>query len=1569
MKSVPKPPPVPWRLAYILAGLTVFIALFGWLLYYYDQQEDRTERQQELQTIADLKTNQIVQWRNERLADAKFFHSNLYFAGHVRLLLNERRNAAYQNIIRHWLAPLKMNHDYRMIALMDHQEKEVFRIGDSSEVFGPRSVPSIGEAKSGRRIQFSDIYFADVTHTICMDVVVPISQSGELIALLVFRIDPYVRLYPILRTWPVNSRTAETLIVRHENNEVVFLNDFRHRVQTPLTYRLPDTLSQVPAVQAVRGFEGITEGPDYRGEHVLADVRPIPHSPWFLITKMDRSEVFAGAAERARWTFTTMIALILAGVSGVGLWWRHQRARWYRSQWEAEAERKALLQHFAYLVRYANDIILLTTEGGTITEFNDRTLEAYGYSREEMLQLNFHDLRATETAESFYGLLNRVARNRGLVFETVHRRKNGSSFPVELSARLIELEGVKYLQFIIRDITERKTAQHRIEQLNRAYALLSEVNQMIVRTSERGVLFNEACRIAVEIGGFRLAWVALVDPGTDRVNVAASCGPAAGCLESLTITRSAGPQEQGPTGTALRTGRPDVCNDLAADPRVEPWREAAERFGLRASGAFPLTMFGELVGTVNLYSDTAGLFDEKETRLFTEMASDLSFALEHIQREHQRLEAESALRDSEAKYRMIVEYASDGIFLADNKGNYLDANPATRALLSYSANEIRTLNVRDVVKTNGGQPLPLDELRAGKVVVQQRELVTRDRSTVPVQISAKMLPNGNLLAIVRDFTDILRAEQDLRKALARAEELQSIIDRSPAVAFRWKAAEGWPIEFVSANVAQFGYAADELIARSERYDALIHPDDVFRVRQVAVEHARSGMSEFSQQYRLLTPEGDVRWVEGRTWIRTDSRGRIQHYEGIVYDISVRKEAEQAYVESETRYQKLVELSTDGIFTTDDGGRFTFVNSRLCRMLGYDAGELMHMNIGDTYLPEERENAGRHRAEASTEPMYYERTMVRKDGTSFPVEVSLQRVGSDRFLAFVRDIADRRGAEEAIRQSEERYRHLFMEMLEGCVLFDLVVNEEGAPADLRCVQVNPAFERLTGFQADTLVGRSALDVIPDLQTETIRKLADVAVSGRPALFEYDSPRLNRHFDVATFCPGSGKLALILSDVTERITHERELKRSELTFRLLFENNPHSMWVYDRETLKFLAVNETAVLKYGYSKEEFLAMTIAEIRPEEELSKFHAMLAGDRHRPPYQHTEGWHHRLKNGAVIDVEILSHTIDFEGRQAVLVIADDVTERKRAQRELRESEERFRLALENSAIFMYHQDLDLRYTWAAKATPPLQVGDVIGKTDAELLPKQEAAELTRLKRSVIETGRGVRSQIRLTIEGVPHDVDFSVEPLRDAEERITGIVVVASDITDLLKARAALSESETRFKQLTDLLPQAVFEVDHSGHFTFVNRFAFQMIGYDEDDLPALTLFHLIVPEEHDLARENMRKIAAGSMKPGNRYTAVRKDGVRYPVMVYSSPVMVNGQYRGFRGIVIDLSDIEKTQHELSEKVEELRRFNQLMIGREMRMIHLKEEVNVLLKELGRPGKYRPIDEQPIESWAERNR
>src|SRR6266496_4864864 len=152
-----------------------------------------------------------------------------------------------------------------------------------------------------------------------------------------------------------------------------------------------------------------------------------------------------------------------------------------------------------------------------------------------------------------------------------------------------------------------------------------------------------------------------------------------------------------------------------------------------------------------------------------------------------------------------------------------------------------------------------------------------------------------------------------------------------------------------------------------------------------------------------------------------------------------------------------------------------------------------------------------------------------------------------------------------------------------------------------------------------------------------------------------------------------------DITERKRAEEQLRKSEERYRYLFENNPHPMWIYDRQTLAFLDVNEAAIVKYGYSRQEFLNMTIIDIRPPEEVERLMINLA--RPRQPLDRSNGWRHRLKDGTIIHVEITSHTLEVEGHRSALVIAQDVTERKQAEEALRKSEMRFRALVEHSSI------------------------------------------------------------------------------------------------------------------------------------------------------------------------------------------------------------------------------------------------------------------------------------------------
>ena len=217
---------------------------------------------------------------------------------------------------------------------------------------------------------------------------------------------------------------------------------------------------------ATRGQEGLVEGLDYRGIGVFSAIRQVPDSPWYMIAKVDRKEILAPFAANVRNIVVTTSCLIL--IMGIALlWWGKRReAAFYHGQYEAERQRQALVKHFDYLTRYANDSIILADANLKIVEANDRTVTTYGYSRDELLHMSMRELRAPQDQPHLEEVLGRLEEEKGLVYQAEHRRQDGTTFPVEISARLIEVGDQKSYQAIIRDITERRRAETEISTLN-----------------------------------------------------------------------------------------------------------------------------------------------------------------------------------------------------------------------------------------------------------------------------------------------------------------------------------------------------------------------------------------------------------------------------------------------------------------------------------------------------------------------------------------------------------------------------------------------------------------------------------------------------------------------------------------------------------------------------------------------------------------------------------------------------------------------------------------------------------------------------------------------------------------------------------------------------------------------------------------------------------------------------------------------------------------------------------------------------------------------------------------------
>ncbi|MCL6639570.1 MAG: PAS domain S-box protein [Firmicutes bacterium] len=472
LAGLPKAPRV---LIAIFTILAVGIGFAGYHLYKIQRDAFIENKKNELLAIADLKASQIANWRKERLGDAAVIFENTSIAARAGQYLQDQAAAGPRDVLLAWMSSLHKNYSYESILLLDRRGEIRLSIPEKGEVAGPTAKMLAEEALRLKRPVLSDFYRSEYFGLTRISLVVPIilshNDAAEPAGVFLLRIDPYNILFPLIQWWPTPDQTAGNELVSRKGDELVHFNDPLRQLDEAVYLRLTDG----PGGEAgPSGREKAVFVPDNRGRPVLAAARPVPGSTWFLIAKADAEEIFAPLTERA-WTtaIITGMLILLAGAGTVSIW-RRQEDRFFRKQREAEQERRALARHYEYLTRYANDMIILFDENRNIVEANERAAQSYGYTRGEMLQLKAEFLRSPEARPDPDQEPKALEQADGLVYETFHRRKDGSPFPVEVSLRTIEIEGKKFYQSIIRDITERKRLEEALRRSEEYYRSLIE---------------------------------------------------------------------------------------------------------------------------------------------------------------------------------------------------------------------------------------------------------------------------------------------------------------------------------------------------------------------------------------------------------------------------------------------------------------------------------------------------------------------------------------------------------------------------------------------------------------------------------------------------------------------------------------------------------------------------------------------------------------------------------------------------------------------------------------------------------------------------------------------------------------------------------------------------------------------------------------------------------------------------------------------------------------------------------------------------------------------------------------
>ncbi|HRD64538.1 MAG TPA: EAL domain-containing protein [Candidatus Competibacter sp.] len=287
-------------------------------------------------------------------------------------------------------------------------------------------------------------------------------------------------------------------------------------------------------------------------------------------------------------------------------------------------------------------LFLVDDRDGRILTVNPAACKLYGYSREELLALKDADLAADATDAE----LPRTASQR--LSDRLHRRKDGSVFPADLWVRHFNYKGHTITVAAVRDMTLQKLAERKIVRLSHFYAALSRTSAAIIRHFDPQDLFRHICQIVAELEQILLVWIGFVDVESGWFQPAAHAGTVSDCSRYLAAAPVSSdpslPEGWNPCSIAFRLGNPAVSNDFLADPNNLPWREPADALGIRAAAAFPLRRSGQVVGCLSAYAAERDFFEEDITGLLTNLAGELSFALDMFEREAQRKIAAQRIR-------------------------------------------------------------------------------------------------------------------------------------------------------------------------------------------------------------------------------------------------------------------------------------------------------------------------------------------------------------------------------------------------------------------------------------------------------------------------------------------------------------------------------------------------------------------------------------------------------------------------------------------------------------------------------------------------------------------------------------------------------------------------------------------------------------------------------------------------------------------------------------------------------------------------------------------------------------
>jgi PAS domain S-box-containing protein len=805
-----------------------------------------------------------------------------------------------------------------------------------------------------------------------------------------------------------------------------------------------------------------------------------------------------------------------------------------------------------------------------------------------------------------------------------------------------------------------------------------------------------------------------------------------------------------------------------------------------------------------------------------------------------------AIKESEEKYRSLIEANETGFVILNEHGIVLDANAEYVKLTGY--NSLEEILNRCVLEWTAEYSITSNReaikncLDQGFIRNFETDYIHKDGTIIPVEISATVEKSANGLTILSLTRNISQRKQ-AELALIKSQQLfQTLSEVAPVGVFRTRA-DGFTT-YVNPRWCELSGLSFEK-ALGDGWLNAVHPEDREKI-QNTWKLATIQKSKSFSEYRFLKKDGSIVWVIGNA-VPEWNNNEIVGYIGTITDITERIKSENFLKESEEKFRSTFDQSPIGSAIVGLDMHFIRCNNAMCRFLGYTENEMIGKAVADVTYPEDLEigmDVLKKMKEGNGQSQTFQKRYLRKDGNFIWGEITISVVKDINnkplyLLPIIQDINERKMAEESLKESEEKFRLLFSSTSQAVTLNEIILDEKGEAVNYRIIEANPAFEDHTGLKSNDFIGKLVLDVLPDTELFWIKEFGEVAISGKPKRLENYVKELNRYFDFTVYSPKKGQFALISTDITQRKREEEVKKLNEARLEALIRLNNMAekpandindfsleegvkltgskigylaFTSEDESIFSIHAYSATAMRECNIKDKTFQFFTDKTALLSEVIKQRKAIICNDYSKetlPKNGYPDG-HLAIKNFLSIPI--------FEGEHIVAIAAvsnkdrnyDDadvmqfsllmngmwrLIQRKRSDEALKESEERYRLITNNSKDIIAKFGTDGKISFVSPVCKTLlgfEIYEMLNRSVFEFFHPDDIPYLRVYQGRLLsrQAPNLVKHRLRKA-DGSFSWFESNNQIILEADGGIKEIVAVIRDITELLNSEKLIQEKE----------------------------------------------------------------------------------------------------------------------------------------------------------------------------------